>query len=149
MVSMLIYLSLRFHLICVWIFGFNNGYLYFFLRSCILSCLKLSRFMAFAIGIIKGLMFICLMTSMLIYPWMCFHLGPKPHWTLMADWCNSTLILFPINLGNKNRTQYCYKVSNSISYCFIHGNDITIMVWGLVNKTWQSQTIRLLFPHEL
>jgi hypothetical protein len=24
-------------------------------------------------------------TSMLIYPWMCLHLGPKPHWASMAS----------------------------------------------------------------
>jgi len=52
MLSMLIYLGLKFHLIYVRIFGFNNGYVYLFLRSCVIGCLKLSWFVASTIGII-------------------------------------------------------------------------------------------------
>jgi len=89
---------MRFHLICVWIFGFNNDYVYLFFK---VMCSYL-----FKIIIVHGIhhwnylrfnVFFFLMASILIYPWMCFHIGPKPHWASVPSPLTINNIIFSFN----------------------------------------------------
>jgi hypothetical protein len=56
--------------------------------------------------------------SMLIYPWMCFPLGPKPYWTFVA---------LPFNINNM--ISFFNKLLSFIYFCFYIGYFVPPWKW--------------------
>jgi hypothetical protein len=126
---MLIYLCSRFHLICVWIFGFNSGYVYFSFR---IMCTWL--FIIIMVHDIHHWNYLrfnvyFLVTSMLIYPWMRFHLGLKPHWASMAS---------PFNI-NGTISFFNKFFSYLFIFCFYLGYFAPPWIWMVIEvSNWKN-----------
>ncbi len=110
------------------IFGFNSGYLYFSFR---IMCIWL-----FIIIMVLGIHHwnylrfnvYFLVTSMLIYPWMCFHLSLIPHWASMVS---------PFNINGT--ISFFNKCFSSFFFGFYLGHFAPPWIWMVIEiSIWKN-----------